>query len=72
MGLLEHGQYKWIGIPQSIFYPYYNCYYIFGEGNKTSKVIVKYDHIKETDEILTAVKSMETERKNFGVCMLKG
>jgi hypothetical protein len=42
LNLPEGSGYKWSGIPQSIFYPPGNCYYIVGEGNRPSKLIVKY------------------------------
>ena len=38
-----NAEYKWDGQPQSIYYHQNKCFYIFGEGKKPSKKIVKYE-----------------------------
>lgn len=70
--LLENGKYVWHGCPESVYYPQGGCYYIIGEGKKASKLIVKYEYLKSAEEAFTVVRSMETERQNFGVCLLNG
>jgi hypothetical protein len=58
LSLQENGKYVWNGCPQSVYYPQGSCYYIIGEGNKPSKLIVKYEYLKSADEAFTVVKSM--------------
>jgi hypothetical protein len=70
--LPEKKEYKWQGNPESVYYPPGNCYYIIGEGNHDSRLILKYDVLKGVDEGFRAVRSMETERCRFGVCILGG
>ncbi len=48
----------WDGNPQSIYYPQGTCYYIIGQANKCSKLIVKYEYKKGADEAFKMVKSM--------------
>ena len=64
--------YEWNGVPESIFYPPKNCFYIIGEGDKPSQSIVKYEVHKGPDEGFISIRLMESIRKNFGVCLLRG
>lgn len=68
----EKYEYGWSDIPESVFYKPNNCYYIIGEGSKTSKQIVKWECSKPVEDSFFAVRSMETERRFFSVCELGG
>lgn len=72
LSLHENGKYNWAGPPESVYYPQGSCYYIIGEGTKASRLIVKYEYLKSADDAFTNVKSMESERRHFGVCLLNG
>ena len=68
----EEYKYQWKGVPQSVFFKQNNCYYIFGEGAKTSRQIIKWDHSRYIGNSLVVVRPMETERRFFSVCQLGG
>ena len=71
-GLPESYGYQWQGVPQSVFYRPNNCYYIFGEGAKASRCIVKWEWAKGVEEGFCTVRPMETDRRHFAVCELGG
>jgi hypothetical protein len=58
LALQEGGKYNWAGSPQSVYFPQGSCYYIIGEGNRASRLIVKYEYLRAADEAFTNVKSM--------------
>lgn len=58
LALTEDTKYNWAGTPQSVYFPQGSCYYIIGEGDRASRLIVKYDYLRTADEAFTNVKSM--------------